>query len=81
MISSAQFFFLNKDKCSISELKSTELPSTDVVPPTRRVIFRAVSTQDTGLKIALRFLSLCIGKNPNFKQCFTRVIIASVQTL
>lgn len=49
MISSAQFFFLNKDKCSISELKSTELPSTDVVHPARRVIFRAVSTQDTGL--------------------------------
>lgn len=28
----------------------------------------------------LRFLSLCSGKSPNFKQCFTSIIIASVQT-
>lgn len=67
-------------KCSIFELKSTELPSADAVHHARRVIFRAVSTQHMGLKIALRFLSLCIGKNPNFKQCFTRVIRASAQT-
>lgn len=60
-------------------MKSIELPSTDVVHPATKVIFRAFSTQHTELKIALRLLSLCFGKSPNLKQCFTKVIIVSVQ--